>query len=269
MCTVTLVPLAEGRGQTGRRIEPPDFAALRVRLACNRDELRTRAAALPPALRVCGARRALMPIDPLSGGTWIAANDAGLAATLLNVYDGVSVRPGSDAAHAERPGEHRSRGTLIPPLMALDSFEVAQQACAAIPPRCYMPFRLILFDLQRVAEFVSDGTTLIGSCMPRGDRPLLFTSSGLGDAVVTGPRRALFEQFFSSADDWPAQQDAFHRHSWPERRHLSVCMERREARTVSQTLVEIDARQVRMTYVPDAPDRAEALASLTLIRGSV
>ena len=47
-----------------------------VRVVCNRDELRSRAAALPPRVCTFGERRAVMPIDLVSGGTWIAANRA-------------------------------------------------------------------------------------------------------------------------------------------------------------------------------------------------
>src|SRR5262249_13957501 len=72
MCTVSIVALNE----PGNR---------RLRLACNRDELRSRPAALPPLVRNCDERQAIMPIDPVSDGTWIAVNDAGIAATLLNV----------------------------------------------------------------------------------------------------------------------------------------------------------------------------------------
>src|SRR5262249_44773985 len=69
MCTLTVLPL-EGD---------------RTRLAFNRDELRTRPEALPPQWTHHGSRSAVHPIDPVSNGTWIAANDAGLALALLNV----------------------------------------------------------------------------------------------------------------------------------------------------------------------------------------
>jgi hypothetical protein len=46
----------------------------------------------------------------------------------------------------------------------------------------------------------------------------------------------------------PAAQDAFHRHSWEGREHVSVQMSRAEARTVSRTTVELSRRGARMTY---------------------
>ncbi len=240
MCTVTIVPV--GRGG--------------ARLACNRDELRTRPAALPPVEHALGLRRAVWPVDPVSGGTWIAVNDAGLATTILNV----NPEPADALVHT---GKH-SRGRLIPSLMACAALDEAQRLCASIRPRDYPPFRLVLLFRLQVVHFVSDGATLRSEGDSVADRPLLFTSSGLGDALVEAPRRALFQQEFATGGDWERIQDAYHRHSWPDRRHISVCMEREAARTVSHTVVELSPQDLRMTYTPEAPDRASpsAVASL-------
>src|SRR5439155_17977933 len=95
--------------------------------------------------------------------------------------------------------------------------------------------------------------------------PLLFTSSGLGDGLVDPPRRVLFEEWFVPGANWREIQDAYHRHSWPDRSHLSVCMRRPEARTVSCTIVDLDHTRVAMTYLPDAPDQpVEAVTTAIL-----
>ncbi|HMQ15576.1 MAG TPA: NRDE family protein [Phycisphaerae bacterium] len=242
MCTVTIIPV---RGS--------------VRLACNRDELRSRPAALLPVARGYGARKAIMPIDPVSDGTWIAVNDSGIAATLLNV----NVHP--NAADTDGP-QKSSRGVLIPRLMACATVVDAEKVSAKTDPRQHSPFRLVLVDDKDISQFWSDGYSLRYEREALGDQPHLFTSSGLGDALVERPRRELFEQMFATGGDWVSQQDAFHRHSWPDRRHLSVCMEREEARTVSHTLIEIEPGRVAVTYVPDAPDRAQSLAPIALPR---
>src|SRR5437762_13943150 len=59
-----------------------------LRLACNRDELWSRPDALPPRLMHFGQRQAALPIDPQSGGTWMAVNDAGLTCAILNARRG-------------------------------------------------------------------------------------------------------------------------------------------------------------------------------------
>jgi len=244
MCTVTVVRLNQD-------------SAGPIRLACNRDELRTRPAALPPEIRRCGDREAIMPIDSVSGGTWIGVNDAGLAATLLNV------NPGHEDG-VRRTTPMRSRGPLVPQLMSCAHFDDAARLAAEVDLRAYPPFRLVLMDRTNIADFHSDGHSLRQSRARLEDAPLMFTSSGLGDALVEGPRRELFNAMFASADAAAVQQYAFHRHSWPDRRHFSVCMERTEARTVSHTVIDIASDHVMLTYVPGAPDRAAPLPPMSL-----
>jgi hypothetical protein len=62
-------------------------------------------------------------------------------------------------------------------------------------------------------------------------------------------------------------QDAFHRHRWPDQAHLSVCMSRSDARTVSYTTVEITSGHIAMRYHADAPDQpAPRLDPLQILR---
>ena len=61
-----------------------------------------------------------------------------------------------------------------------------------------------------------------------------------------------------------AQQEAFHRHRWPDRPHLSVCMDRQDARTVSHTVVSLGPDRITLAYHPDAPDRPAETLTLTL-----
>lgn len=256
MCTVTIVPLSAAEGAT----EAPPGG--RVRMACNRDELRTRPHARPPEIRTYGSRRVLMPVDPVSGGTWIAVNDAGLAAALLNA----NPEPGD----SKRPIEGRaSRGAILPQLMRCATRSEAAQRMLSIDAAWYAPFRLVLVADHSVLEFRGDGESLWQGEATRIDGPVLFTSSGLGDSLVEGPRMALFSQHFRAARDLGAAQDEFHRHAWPDRRPLSVCMERDDARTVSYCVVEIEPRRVRMTYSPDSPDRAVPGSTLAHERAEV
>ena len=66
MCSVSFVPRDDG------------FV-----LAMNRDELFSRAAALPPEVRSLGKLAALCPREP-AGGTWVGVNTAGMAFSLIN-----------------------------------------------------------------------------------------------------------------------------------------------------------------------------------------
>jgi hypothetical protein len=239
MCTVTMVPARET-----------------IRLACNRDELRSRPAALPPRIQQCGPHRAVLPVDPTSGGTWVAVNAAGLALALLNV----NAKKGPSAT----PAAAQSRGKIIPALLHADTPLSAAFSALRLDPAQYAPFRLLLVNRRGGVEVHSDGTRIRLVVRIGLGRPRFFTSSGLGDQVVEGPRRQLFGEFFDRPGDWLARQDAFHRHRWPDRPHLSVCMDRRDARTVSHTVVCLGPDRVTLTYHPDAPDRPAETFTLTL-----
>ena len=231
MCTVTILPLETG-----------------IRLAANRDESPARPAALPPGIVTIGPRQALMPIDPLSGGTWIAATDAGLMFTLLNIYTG--------PRDPNAPTPRVSRGTLIPWLASSETLEEAFARTQELNVADLAPFRLILADRGCVADLCWTGESCTRNALTPIMGPILFTSSGLGDGLVDPPRRALFAEFFAKGADRRDRQDAYHRHSWPDRPHLSVCMRRPEARTISLTIIELEAGCLRMDYYADAPDQA-------------
>jgi hypothetical protein len=208
-----------------------------LRLVANRDEQRTRARAVPPAIVDINGMRVLMPIDPVSGGTWIAGNAAGLAIALLNVNP-----PGSPLA-----APPRSRGEIVPKLAGCSSLSKMAKIAASIDPRDYAPFRLVCAAFGIVLEIVPSTRSIqrLSTRVPR-----MFTSSGLGDEEVEAPRRELFNQIVCEArvTDQDVRQDQFHSHQWPERPHLSVWMSREDACTVSRTVVEIGEGSVNMTY---------------------
>ena len=229
MCTLTVVPTSAG-----------------ARLAFNRDEQRTRPPALAPVRQRFGAREAILPIDASSKGTWLAVNDAGLALAILNV------NPATSTARHPR----RSRGDVIP--LLLDKCCPAEALADAGRRFAYpdfAPFRLVLVGDGVAADVKWDGHHPMVMTRLLGGRPLLFTSSGLGDHLVESPRQELFDTLFVSPPaDWPAVQDAFHRHRWPGREHLSVNMTRADARTVSHAVVELGETEATLNYHPDAPD---------------
>jgi hypothetical protein len=177
-----------------------------------------------------------MPIDPPSGGTWISVNDAGVVFVVLN----------SDGGCAQPPRD-LSRGTIIPAIVEAATASDALTRAQTLQVGRYAPFRLLLFDRYQLVE-----------CWRIGDRirhrrsflssAVMRTSSSLGDAVVSGPRRTLFQRFFSVPDDPCAAQDRFHAHRWIGREGLSVNMRRSDARTVSHTVIEVGFDTVTMSY---------------------
>jgi hypothetical protein len=225
VCTVSVVPVGDG-----------------FRVACNRDERRTRPIALPPRIRRVEGRPTLWPCDPQSGGTWIGVNDIGLTMALLN----------RRVNAASPPAPTLSRGTLIPQLLCAGSLDSAVAlATAAVEPsgktRRFEPFTLLMLHRRRavVVEHHAAGTEIDERSL---ERPLLFTSSSLGDHLVDEPRRRLFAALLEATPRHVDAQTRFHRHRWPDRPQVSVCMTRPDAMTVSHTVVDVTTGKVTVGY---------------------
>ena len=242
MCTVTIV-----------RCRPGDEANPSYRLLCNRDELRTRPPADPPIITSVGPRKAIHPVDPVAGGTWIAVNDAGLTLTILN-------RNPRHASSPKAADGFTSRGRIIPTLLDCATIADLHDALPRLDAFRFTPYRFVATDGHEVLEVVDEAAGR-GRSVQRSplDEPMLFTSSGLGDHLVEPPRRALFEQWFAPVPtDDPQQhllktQHLFHHHFWLDRRHLSVCMSRPDAMTVSLTRVDVSPTRVSLRYHGSPP----------------
>ena len=223
MCTVSVVPYASG-----------------VRLLCNRDEGRSRQDALPPRVHEMGGMHAMFPIDPDGSGTWIGCNGAGLAVTLLNAHP---------VARNGALRVLRSRGTIVRELLRGASLADAIRGAERLDPRAYGPFQLLILHGRRLAVVASDSATLTLRSSRVIDIPLLFTSSSLGDRLVTTPRRRLFGRLVLRArEGWLAGQERFHDHQWAEHPELSVRMERADALTVSRTALVVTRHGCSMQY---------------------
>lgn len=252
MCTLTVI----STGPPGNR---------RVRIQCNRDESRLRPGARPPEQRTYGNRRALMPVDPLSEGTWIGVSDAGVAAVLMNVYIAQAEK---EIEILPRSRPLVSRGTIIPHVLAASDLADAIDRFRKLNVRDFEPFRLLLADRTHWLEIVWAAEQLAIDPLRPLAEPLFFTSSGLGDDIVAKPRRQLFDEMFSAGGDLSAAQDAFHRHVWPGREFASVWMTRPEARTQSITWCELTPREVTMRYAArDWGDKLEMAAPISLAIG--
>lgn len=263
MCTVTIVPTDSSA------------ANLSFDVLMNRDERRTRSPADSPRIYTCGRLAAVMPTDPDSGGTWIAANATGLAAMLLNVNVPTLPPPPSGEAGGEQPNppiarikQTKSRGLIIPPLMAAADLAATVHLAADLDPAVYSPFRLILTDGAVVRDFYSDGDHLDVRPPIALDRPVMFTSSGVGDALVQPPRDKLFAEMFDAPPDrWVQIQREFHLHHWLDRGPLSVCMSRPDASTVSITGITIAPDRIVMRYTAVTDQQPAARTFTVALRG--
>ena len=257
MCTLSIIPTTE-TSPNARAVSRATF-----RLAFNRDEQRTRALGTPPATVFVGNRRAIHPSDPEGGGTWIAVNDAGIAVAILNRNEH-GVPDGRSAG--------LSRGLIIPRLLSSESLQEIAQNTEKLARTVARGFRLIATDGRHVLEVIG-GNQRSETTLEPFMRPFIRASSGLGDELVRTPRTELFEGTVVRAprDALVEAQDAFHTHAWPDRRHLSVRMDRAEARSVSQTFINVTQHEIVMHYAPRAGDSADdifaPLQTLVLARG--
>jgi hypothetical protein len=129
----------------------------------------------------------------------------------------------------------------------------------------FAPFRLAVVSAHEIALFEWDGTTaaMMQSALGMAE---IVSSSSLGDHLVEEPRRELFDQLLTAhADPWRAQ-DHLHQHSWPDRRHVSVLMSRPLARTVSRTVVVMEAAGATMCYAPVVDGWIGPVTTVTLKR---
>lgn len=222
----------------------------------NRDEKRTRARALAPALHAAGKSRWLAPIDPDGGGTWIGVSARGVTVALLNGY-----QSGDQLAR-----EFESRGKLVVALLDAASTAEVRARIERGDLRRFRSFSIVVFQPEMaplLAEW--DGSRLALRELGDGDRPIC--SSSLDPIGASESRRKLFARMFAS----PGSLDAgsllrFHSSHEPERGSLSPCMHRDDAQTVSLTRIRVSSSRVELAYNPSAPCEGAPTSSLSLDR---
>jgi hypothetical protein len=242
MCTVVALQHADG-----------------LLLAVNRDELHSRALALPPQVHETDGLHWLAPRDPDGDGTWVAVSDRGVAVVLLNDYHGHPTR-------AETP--IRSRGLLVQDLvLARDLGDVAGLLLGATERlRHTRPFELLAVAEAQALHVHWNGEDLQ---MRPAQFPVVLTSSVLEPERTLRARRAELALLTLDPDDVAVQHAAiqrwFARHE-PGDAPRAVCMHRDIAATVSHTQVEIGRDHVRMRYHPAAPCTPAQAVELALPR---
>jgi hypothetical protein len=202
-----------------------------------------------------GDVRYIAPIDGNSGGTWIAVNQAGLTACLLN-------GPADGAA----PRGRMSRGSIVQSVIGSGSMREALQAADDLALEQFAPFTLAVIEpagSSCLLEWNGRGRTVLDDT----ERRLPLTSSSYEPEAVIRVRREIFERIIEqSGGVSPDALRRFHTSHEPERSAHSVCMHRRDAATVSYTRVRVSRESVKMLYHPSAPCRQVKPVILQLCR---
>ncbi|QDU65588.1 NRDE family protein [Engelhardtia mirabilis] len=236
MCTVTWVGSVGG-----------------FELFTNRDELRTRPPAHPPRLQhTPSGLRFLAPVDEQGGGTWIAANECGVALCLLNHYQAAPLPAGI---------QPRSRGLVVQDLIDASSLDEAFDALQAMDLSAVRGFRLIGLEPggdPRLGAWDTRSLELLAGDAVRA--PLI--SSGFDYPGVERARQRTFEELQSELGGVsPRMLEQFHASERPEPGPYAVSMTRDDAWTVSHTRVVVSADAVQMHYHSGRPSAGGPIVS--------
>ena len=226
MCTVTFSPRKRGYA-----------------LAMNRDEKLSRTAGISPKETQRNGRRVLAPSEP-AGGTWFAANDAGVTFALINWYS-IQARAG---------GTPVSRGEVVRIVESSSSVAAAIKQLEELPLQLINPFRLIgIFpETKEISEWRWD----LNKLRRKTHRWQIqqWISSGFDEPKAQQIRSATFRQALKQKSVGTlAWLRRLHRSHKPKAGPFSICMHRVDAATVSYTEANVSSRTASMRYIGDAP----------------
>jgi hypothetical protein len=224
----------------------------------NRDERIARRAGDPPSIHKVGDVYAAYPNDG-AGGTWIAANDCGVALALLNWND-----------VATNSLKTASRGKVIPLLIGLNSLLLFREAIRRINFQGILPFRLIgIFSSEsNVCEWDWDGSFL--HSQDHTWEVQHWFSSSLSDRRAGKIRGAACEQAWHQSDagekEWLRRLHGSHVEAESS---LSLCVHRRDVETLSYSVIECTPHNVEFDHTIGSPCRPGSMRSLKMERSAL
>lgn len=211
-------------------------------LLFNRDERRSRLPEIAPEIfSPTSAPKYLAPVDPESGGTWIAANEYGLSAAVLNDYESSEKIPKPDGP------DTTSRGTLPLAAVSHSTIKAASEAIHKHTSRNhFQPFKLILQDPKGDGQLLSwNGEELAIQSLSQSMLPLT-TSSWRGSDVVAY-RKSLYERITGPIAKLHELLE-FHGTFDPENPGFGPAMSREETSTRSLCVVRIGNGEVSLRH---------------------
>lgn len=230
MCTVTFIPVND-----------------KYFITSNRDEKRARSQAIAPRIYLENGCKIIYPKDPDAGGTWIALNENGTAAVLLN---------GAFEKHESQPPYKKSRGIVF-----LEIINTAN------PVRYFMhmdlagiePFTMIIMDN---CLYECRWTGITKHCRQlKKHRHHIWSSATLYDETTIKKREQWFAAFLNR-NPRPTQEDIFKFHEFGGTGDVKndLKMNRSDLlSTVSITGMVLDRYNSHMKYV-DLKDNKTSLS---------
>ncbi len=194
----------------------------------NRDELKTRPVADPPARFEAGGGAFLSPRDPQGTGTWMLVNDRGVIVCLLNKWE----LEGREIEGA------RSRGRLVWSLAAAGSVDEVEAQLGDLS--CYQAFTLVVFSPGGDRCWEWDGDRVVAREVPD-----FLSSSSYRFEEVKEARKACFMA--------GKVGEALHESRGEESSAYTVRMNRPDAQTWSRTRLQV-SDQIRWEYLAEQAD---------------
>jgi hypothetical protein len=213
-------------------------------MAMNRDEKIARGAGMPPEIYEFDDTRAIYPNDG-DGGTWIAANEYGIALALLNWHD---------VASSRKAAKTQSRGRVIPALIGSRSLAGLQEVFDVSNFKGMMPFRLVgVFPSEReIREWRWDSMHL--EFHVREWKLRHWFSSSLSDKQAASLRGAACRAANDESDvgsvPWLRRLHASH---VTDPGPFSLCVHREDVRTLSYTEVACTPATVTVEHFLASP----------------
>jgi len=221
----------------------------------NRDEQRSRACAISPHIMNVKDTQVLLPIDPSGNGSWISTNEFGLTLCLLNYYQGSTPK-----------GILTSRGLLLKNLSSFSSVKDIDIHLRKLKFQQYASFSLLAFELDDNGLVSKKAWQWNGKELTSVFLNSPFTSSSVSFEEVSQSRLLLAQQLLE-----PQSIDAFvnyHKSHHPSKGHLSVCMHRDDAKTVSFSHIHVSPTQSIFNYKNDSPC-SDITSEITMIQRSI
>ncbi|HEY6975220.1 MAG TPA: NRDE family protein [Chitinophagaceae bacterium] len=220
MCTVTYIPAGEKKFITS-----------------NRDEKTFRKKALPPQSYLHDGIRLIYPKDSEAGGSWIALNENGNVAVLLN---------GGFEKHISEPPYKKSRG-----LVFLDIIKHTSPAKYFLNVDLLKiePFTVIIFEQHKLFECRWTGVEKICKELDQL-KPHIWSSVTLYNEDIRRQREQWFEQWLNK-HPYPDEKDIlqFHQFAGDGNKSTDLVMKRGELyHTVSITSIELESKSRRICY---------------------
>jgi hypothetical protein len=231
MCTVTFIPRKDTCFITSNRDETPDRQARGLTSLHSREW-----------------NAIHFPLDPSSGGSWIALADSGRTVCLLN---------GGFEPFIPAPPYRQSRGQVVIDAVSANHID---QFLADYEYTGIAPFTLLTFEQDTFFQLVWDGRHPVITRLST-DIPQIWSSVTLYPAEVRAWRKSLFEEWLGQHDTFDREAIIrFHQQANGDQENDFVMNRQDKVRTLSITSVQLNQDRGSILHVDlDHQTREEIL----------